>query len=253
MFSGILALFLSIWMPLQLSAQIAGEAKPGEQTPGEFEGKVTITVRLKYLLYLPPEYKPDGDPWPLLVFLHGMGESGDNLEMVKRHGPPKLIAEGKHFPFIVLSPQAPRPGWNVHAVAALIDAIAERYNVDRSRIYLTGLSMGGFGTWALAAEYPEKFAAIAPICGGGDPRTAPRLKDIPVWVFHGAKDPVVPLAASQRMVDALKAVGGNVRFTVYPDAGHDSWTVTYNNPELYEWFLKHRKNPAPATGGESRE
>ncbi len=227
----------------------ADQPQPGKQTAGEFEGKITITVRLRYLLYLPPQYKPDGDPWPLLVFLHGMGEVGNNLELVKRHGPPKLIAQGKHFPFIVLSPQSPRPGWNVHAVAALIDHIADKYNVDRSRIYLTGLSMGGFGTWALAAAYPEKFAAIAPICGGGDPRSAERLKNIPVWVFHGARDRVVPLAASERMVKALKAAGGNVKFTVYPDAGHDSWTATYDNPELYRWFLQHRKGGTAGGSG----
>lgn len=241
----LLTFALGVVLP-QADARLTGEAEPGKQTPGEFEGKVTITVRLRYLLYLPPEYKPDGKPWPLLVFLHGMGETGNNLELVKRHGPPKLIAQGKHFPFIVLSPQTPRPGWNPDAVVALIDAICEHYNVDRSRIYLTGLSMGGFGTWATAAAYPDRFAAIAPICGGGDPRWAERLKDIPIWVFHGAKDQVVPVAFSERMVEAIKAAGGNVKFTVYPDAGHDSWTVTYNNPELYNWFLQHRKKQPSA-------
>jgi predicted peptidase len=108
-------------------------------------------------------------------------------------------------------------------------------------VYLTGLSMGGFGTWSLAAAHPEKFAAIAPICGGGEPRTARRLKSIPTWVFHGAKDPTVPLARSEAMVQALKKAGGDVKFTVYRDAGHDSWTETYNNPKLYEWFLAHSK------------
>jgi predicted peptidase len=101
--------------------------------------------------------------------------------------------------------------------------------------------MGGYGSWKLAKLYPERFAAVAPICGGGDPGQADRLKDIPIWVFHGAKDPVVPLSESERMVEALKAVGGNVRFTVYPDAEHDSWTQTYDNPELYEWFLQQRR------------
>ena len=118
------------------------------------------------------------------------------------------------------------------------------YAVDTERLYLTGLSMGGFGTWHLGAVHPERFATLAPICGGGAwfagfPEKARVLKDVPIWVFHGAKDEVVPLQESEKVVDVLKACGGNVRFTVYPDADHDSWTETYNNPELYEWFLQH--------------
>jgi predicted peptidase len=101
--------------------------------------------------------------------------------------------------------------------------------------------MGGYGTWSLATEYPERFAAIAPICGGGDPKKAHLLKDMPVWVFHGAKDTVVPPERSEEMVNALKEAGGNVQYTVYPEADHDSWTETYNNPKLYEWFLKHKR------------
>ena len=221
-----------------------GQGQPGKQVPGRFEREITIRVRLQYLLYLPQEYEEDGKEWPLLVFLHGAGEVGDNLELVKKHGPPKLIAQGKQFPFIVVSPQSPQRGWNPHAVAALVDEICTQYRVDRSRIYLTGLSMGGFGTWQTAALYPEKFAAIAPICGGGDPRWAKTLKQIPTWVFHGAKDRVVPIAFSRRMVEALKAAGADVKFTVYPNAGHDAWTETYNNPKLYEWFLSHRKTDA---------
>jgi predicted peptidase len=109
-------------------------------------------------------------------------------------------------------------------------------------VYLTGLSMGGFGSWALACRYPERFAAVAPICGGGDRYRVSRLKDVPVWVFHGAKDPVVPVQASVDMVEALKKAGGNVQLTVYPEAQHDSWTETYNNSKLYEWFLSHKRN-----------
>jgi predicted peptidase len=100
--------------------------------------------------------------------------------------------------------------------------------------------MGGFGTWTLAAEYPNRFAAIAPICGGGERYSGSRLKKVPVWAFHGAKDNTVPLARSQEMVDAAKKAGGDAKLTVYPEAQHDSWTETYNNPELYEWFLSHK-------------
>jgi predicted peptidase len=124
----------------------------------------------------------------------------------------------------------------------LLDDIVSRYNVDTERIYLTGLSMGGYGTWTLAAAYPQRFAAIAPICGGGERYMADKFKNVPVWAFHGAKDNVVPPVKSEEMVNAINARGGNARLTVYPDAAHDSWTATYDNPELYDWFLKHRKS-----------
>ena len=211
----------------------------------EREIEIVKTVRLRYLLFLPDEYSRDPKrKWPLILFLHGAGERGDDLDLLKRHGIPKITERWRDFPFIAVSPQCPRYSWwtaEIESLNALLDHIVESYSVDVSRVYLTGLSMGGFGTWRLAASYPERFAAIAPICGGGDPEWAPRLKDIPVWVFHGAKDEIVPLSESEKMVEALKACGGNVRFTVYPDAGHDSWTQTYENPELYEWFLQHSK------------
>ncbi len=104
--------------------------------------------------------------------------------------------------------------------------------------------MGGYGSWALAAAHPDRFAAVVPICGGGNPDTAEKLKGLPIWVFHGAKDGTVPISRSQRMVDAIKEAGGNVKFTVYPEAGHDSWTETYDNPKLYEWLLEHTR-PGP--------
>ena len=134
-------------------------------------------------------------------------------------------------------------GWTdkVYVCINLVDDIAARYKVDKKRIYLTGLSMGGYGTWALASAYPERFAAIAPICGGGSRIMSLRLKDIPIWVFHGAKDRVVPLEESEEMVNAIRKRGGDVKFTIYPDAGHDSWTESYNNQELYDWFLEHSK------------
>jgi len=131
--------------------------------------------------------------------------------------------------------------YSVTPVAALLDEIIVNYQVDRDRIYLTGLSMGGYGTWTLAAAYPEKFAAIAPICGGGWPEDAARLKDLPIWVFHGAKDEAVPLERSEEMVKAVEDAGGKVKFTVYLDAEHDSWTATYGNPELYEWLLAQKR------------
>ncbi len=117
--------------------------------------------------------------------------------------------------------------------------LEEKYNVDKNRIYVTGLSMGGYGTWSLAMEYPYRFAAIAPICGAGNERIACRLKDTPVWAFHGAKDNVVPISGDQKLIDELKKCGGDIKFTIYPNANHDSWTETYNNPKLYDWLLSH--------------
>jgi predicted peptidase len=203
----------------------------------------TVEVSMKYLLYLPKDYDAKS-AWPLMLFLHGAGERGDDLDVVKKHGPPKLIEAGKEFPFIVVSPQCSgNRWWEPFDLAALLDEIVAKYKVDRDRIYLTGLSMGGFGTWALATYQPDRFAAIVPICGGGDPARVRRIKHIPTWVFHGGKDPTVPLAMSEKMVDALKKAGGDVKFTVYPNAAHDSWTQAYDSPELYDWLLKQKRVP----------
>ena len=132
----------------------------------------------------------------------------------------------------------------------MLDHAIEKYSVDTNRIYLTGLIMGGYGTWKLGLTHPEKFAAIVPICGGCNmievilgPRDKPdAFKSLPVWAFHGAKDDVVPLSESERVVDALKKFGvKEVKFTVYPEAKHNSWAEAYKNPELYEWLLSHKR------------
>ena len=204
----------------------------------------TVTMEVNYLLYLPKDYGKEKKDWPLMIFLHGAGERGSNLDKVKVHGPAKLVDQGKDMPFIIVSPQCPPGMWwpnFIEKIMALIDETIETYDVDTSRIYLTGLSMGGYGTWSVACTYPEKFAAIAPICGGGKPFIAHNLTDVPVWAFHGAKDDVVPLSESQRMVDAVNEAGGNAKLTVYPDLAHNSWTKTYDNPQLYKWFLEHQK------------
>jgi predicted peptidase len=225
----------------------ADEPKPGQQQAEKLKKQVVREVTLDYLLFLPQDYgKEQGKKWPLMLFLHGAGERGSDVNKVKVHGPPKIVQNKKDFPFILVSPQCPEnKWWEPEEVVALLDEIQSKYKVDADRVYLTGLSMGGFGTWETATQYPERFAAIAPICGGGRPYTAARLKNIPTWVFHGEKDPVVPIKRSEEMVDALKTAGGDVKFTRYPDAGHDSWTKTYDNPELYEWFLNHTRGQKP--------
>jgi len=220
------------------------------QHPHSFETKVTTTIKIDYLLYLPEGYADTKAKWPLMLFLHGAGERGSDLNKVALHGPPKMIAkEGKRFPFIIASPQCPKDGWwssalQLAALDALLTELVSHYRIDTDRIYVTGLSMGGFGTWSMAAAYPNRFAAIAPICGGGNQATAKKIAHLPIWVFHGGKDTVVPTARSQEMVDALKKAGSDVRFTIYPEAGHDSWTKSYSNPELYEWLLQHTRTRA---------
>ena len=223
-----------------LTASAAEPTSPGNgQKPCELERSFKVTM--KYLLYLPRDYDKK-DSWPLLLFLHGVGERGDNLDLVKKHGPPKLIEAGKEFPFIVVSPQCPDGRWwEPVELAALLDGIVEKCKVDGDRIYVTGLSMGGFGTWSLAAYQPKRFAAIVPICGGGEPSLTMLYAHVPAWVFHGAKDFVVPLERSEKMVEAMKRAGGNVTFTAYPEAGHDSWTETYANPELYDWLFRQER------------
>lgn len=246
-----LAAALLVAMPALLAAGRPALAQDaGTQSNNTFEKQITKTLSAKYLLYLPKDYgKEPGKKWPLMMFLHGSGESGDNLEKVKTHGPPKLIAAGKEFPFLVLSPQSPGGGWNTEVLGALLDDVMKRYSVDEDRVYLTGLSMGGYGTWDMAMAYPNRFAAIAPICGGGTSWKARRIRHVPTWIFHGAKDTTVPVRNGQEMYDAMKAAGADVKITIYPDAGHDSWTVTYDNPELYTWFLSHKRGAASAQAG----
>ena len=199
-----------------------------------------------YVLFTPTnDQLEENGKYPLIVFLHGAGERGDDLSLLAVHGPPKLVEQDDSFPFMVLSPQCPRNAWwEADKLDKLLDEIVSKQEVDEKRIYLTGLSMGGYGTWDWVTLRPERFAAIAPICGGSEENAsnATVFKDVPTWVFHGAKDQVVPYENSVRIVQELKQLNGSVIFTTYPEAGHDSWTETYNNPMLYDWFVSHSLN-----------
>ncbi len=211
------------------------------QQEKHFEAQITVTAKIDYLLFLPPGYEKSKQRWPLILFLHGSGESGTNLAKVKTEGLPKIVESMPDFPFILVSPQSAGRGWNSDTLNALLNDVIHKCRVDKHRIYLTGLSMGGSGTWMLAAAHPERFAAIVPICGSGNPADATKLAALPIWVFHGAKDGTVPVQRSRDMVEAIKAAGGNVKFTEYPEAKHNSWTETYNNPELYKWLLAQKR------------
>ncbi len=207
-----------------------------------FRRQISKTVEARYLLFLPRGYGDDDRLWPLLLFLHGKGERGDDLALVKAHGPPKVAETLAPFPFVVASPQCPAGRtWSGELVIGLLDEVLEQQRIDPDRVYLTGLSMGGTGTWETAIDHPERFAAIAVVCGRDMPELVSRIAHLPIRVFHGARDDVVPASCSKNMVEALREVGADVQFTLYPDAGHDSWTPTYANPELYEWFLRQRR------------
>lgn len=238
------------------SMYVFGEAAENKETGNQSAAELntTIPVKMKYLLYLPENYD-EKEKWPLVLFLHGAGERGDDLDLVTVHGPPKLVKNGKQFPFIVVSPQCPKEQlWQPVELTALLDDIEKKYKVDKDRIYVTGLSMGGFGTWSLAAYTPYRFAALVPICGGGEKFWVKKIKHVPIWVFHGGKDTAVPLERSQTLVDVLKKEKSDVKFTIYPEAGHDSWTETYNNPDVYEWLLQQvRKPEAEVKAAEAKE
>jgi predicted peptidase len=218
----------------------AGDSpQSGRQQPEKLDH--SLRIGMQYLLYLPQDYDSH-EKWPLLLFLHGGGERGDDIELLKIHGPPKLIAAGKQFPMIVVSPQCPKDQrWQSVTLLALLDELCEKLKVDHDRIYLTGLSMGGYGLWALAFDAPDRFAALAPICGGGEPGWAKTVKHIPVWAFHGELDEGVPLRRSQEMVDALKKEGANPRLTIFPGVGHISWNAVYDDPAFYEWLLAQKR------------
>jgi predicted peptidase len=197
-----------------------------------------------YFVTVPKEYEANPTKaYPTILFLHGAGERGNNLDTLRGVGLPPAAAADPNFPFILIAPQCPEEQyWNPSALIELLDQVRAKYRIDPKRLYLTGLSMGGYGSWALAAERPDLFAAVAPICGGYDIQDARQLRDTPIWAFHGEADPTVPLEGSVSMVDALRRAGSSeARLTTYPGVGHNSWDKAYGTAELYQWFLAHVK------------
>lgn len=201
---------------------------------------IESSMEYQYLLYLPEGYHADtAKDYPLLLFLHGGGECGNDIEKVKTLGPPAQLARGEQFPFIILSPQNPYPlkFWDVHALTFLLDSVVKTHRVDTDRIYLAGYSRDAYGAWSLAAQFPDLFAALIAICGEAPDQYAAWLGDLPIWVFHGEDDQSISIKSSDDMVAALKQNGNSVRYTRYPDTGHDAWTLTFADPELYKWLL----------------
>jgi predicted peptidase len=201
---------------------------------------------VQYLLYLPADYYQNtGKQYPILLFLHGGGETGTDIEKVKTHGPPRLINEGHNFPFIVLSPQNPREQgfWDESILMGLLDKIENTHRIDPARVYLSGMSRGAYGAWRLAMSYPEKFACLIAICGVAPAYYSRWLGNMPVWVFHGDDDPVIPVSESDEVVKLMKERGQNIRYTRYSGTGHDAWTPAFETEELYHWMLEQVKKP----------
>ncbi len=231
-------------VPPEIVRAICSRPRPGHQVSASADLKVgDLSTEIQYLVYLPVDYSSN-IKWPLLLFLHGSGQLGDDLELVAKCGPPELLANGKQLPMIVISPQC-RTGrqWESNQLLALLDHLEQHFSVDPDRVYISGQSMGGYGTWTLAAVAPERFAAAIPVCGGGNLEDAKRLVNLPIWAFHGAMDEVVPLERSQQMVDAIEKLGGNATLTIYPDKGHGICDLTFSRDDLYQWLLaQHRAN-----------
>jgi len=197
-------------------------------------------------LLFSPERHADQPRWPLLLYLHGAAERGDDLERAAATGPPKEIRAGRAVPMVVVAPLLPAGGtWEPARLGAVLDAVIAAEPIDAERIYLSGKSLGGFGAWTLAVASPRRFAALVPVAAAGDPSAVCALKEMPVWAFHNRDDPVVPLAKDQAGIDALTKCGGTARLTVFDARGHDAWTAAYAKPELYEWLLAQRRATRP--------
>lgn len=232
----LLSLFLVALIPL---TGAAGEVKKG------FVNK-TFSDGAKYVVFVPESYDAVKEV-PAILFLHGAGETGtDGLKQTKVGIGPAINKDAAKFPFLVVFPQSQKRTWKADSedgkrALAILDQVMKDYKVDAKRVYLTGLSMGGFGSWSMAAAHPERWAAVAPICGGGDPKAAGKIKHLPIWCFHGDADKAVNVKLSRDMIAALKAAGASPRYDEYKGVGHNSWDRAYGTAELYTWFLSHSR------------
>lgn len=230
-------------------AACSGLHRPAAAEPlppaGQHPQESIETGGYRYQLFI-PESAQKAQSWPLMIFLHGSGERGDDIARVKVHGPPKLADRDPDFPFILISPLLPaEEDWDIGKLEAILDHVLETLPADPERIYLTGLSRGGHATWRWGAQNPDLFAALAPVAGRGDPDHACQLVDTPVWALHGDRDYVVEPEGSFTMSRAIRACGGqNSRLTIYPDLGHNAWDPAYADPALYLWLLSQRRPDA---------
>ena len=197
--------------------------------------------KFKYVIRYPDGFSR-GKQYPVILFLHGAGTRGDDINVLKNGLFFTLTGKHREFPFITVAPLCGENTWFDlwESLKDFVREITKFPFADRDRIYLLGTSMGGYAAWQLAMSMPEYFAAVVPVCGGGMYWNAGRLKDVPIWAFHGGKDHVVHVEESVKMVDAVNRNGGKAKLTVYPDNDHDAWSETYSNPEVFSWLLQHR-------------
>jgi predicted peptidase len=257
-----------IMFSLVSALMLTSAARPRGRETGFLDRTVSVgSVSYRYQVYVPAGWSKK-KKWPVILFLHGAGErGGDGLIQTEVGIGTAIRRHAERAPAIVVFPQClkdrwwPEPEMQAQALKALDEAIKE-FNGDTARVYLTGISMGGYGTWAIAANNPSRFAALAPVCGGvrtpprvaipsgtpdanaADPyqAVAQKVGSTPVWVFHGGADPVVPVSESQKMVEALKAAGGKVRYSEYEGVGHNSWDRAYGEPEFFSWLLSQKRD-----------
>jgi predicted peptidase len=212
------------------------------QHPRRFAGPGLLEP-VQAWLHLPRGYLASTHAWPLVIFLHGSGERGTELDRVKVHGPPRHAAAGRDYPFVLVSPQLPEGRqWSAVELHALLAQLRSELRIDAARVTATGLSLGGFGVWEWASAFPQDLAGIAPVCGFGRPGDVCRMKEVPVRAYHGDADDIVPLAGQQACIDALRACGGTADFTIYRGVGHDSWTPAYEDPALVPWLMARRRS-----------
>jgi predicted peptidase len=199
----------------------------------------------KYVIFV-PHGNESGKPVPVILFLHGAGETGTDGKKQSQVGLGKFVrAHEKNFPFLVIFPQSQKRTWGADSedgkrALAILEEVQKEFSTDPKRLYLSGLSMGGFGTWSMVAKYPDKWAAIVPICGGGNPKAVDKFKDVPCWCFHGADDPTVKVEKSREMIEALKAAGGHPKYTEFPGVKHQSWDQAYATSGLFTWLLEQK-------------
>ena len=220
--------------------ELGSVGETSDPTLGHFSITTNRSVEDNYLLYLPQKYKSSQDSWPLVIFLHGSGSSIEDIEKIRTGGPPQLFETGKDSAFILLAPQLyANVPWDVERVHAMVLEVINEHNVDIRRIYVTGLSRGGFGCWELAVTYPDLFAAVAPISARDIPGVE-RLKTSNIWIFHGQDDDGVPWQGSQFMYNRLNNAGANVQLSLLEGVGHNAWDYAYSSDEFWSWLLAQK-------------
>ncbi|QQE11868.1 prolyl oligopeptidase family serine peptidase [Planctomycetota bacterium] len=235
-----LILFISgcVGVPDQDDLLVKPDFAPSAANPGEIK---TSSDNLAFLLYKPKDYDYSKNEFPLLLFLHSADQRGNDIEKLRKVGPPLQYESGKkELPFILVAPHLNKnQAWNPRKLTSLIDEIEKDYRVDRRRIYVTGMSMGGYGTWILAGKTPERFAAISPIASNAYVEQSMDVRKVPSLVFHGRHDAFIPVNEAIDMVKAIQALGGSSHLKIYEDSDHDAWTKTYAADGFYTWLLSN--------------